>query len=108
MIAIEPFEGQSDKNRLIDCIRGKKTDRVPNFEILIEDEHVGKLLGRQAGNTLGVGGDPAKGSEAAEGTRPMYPKDYIKLCQIIGQDAIALEAFWTPLIHEDLTIIYRS
>ena len=99
-IKIEAFEGQSDKNRLIDCMRGKKTDRVPNFEILIEDEHVAKLLGRQAGNTLGVGGDPAKGSEAAEGTRPMYPKDYIELCRIIGQDAIALEAFWTPLKHK--------
>ena len=27
----------------------------------------------------------------------MYPKDYIELCQLIGQDAIALEAIWTPL-----------
>ena len=35
-IKIEAFEGQSDKNRLIDCMRGKKTDWVPNFEILIE------------------------------------------------------------------------
>jgi uroporphyrinogen decarboxylase len=30
----------------------------------------------------------------------MYPKDYIELCQIIGQDAIAIEAFWTPLKHK--------
>ena len=96
-IKIEPFEGQSDKNRLIACVKGEKTDRVPNFEILIEDEHVEKFLGKKAGNTLGVGGDPAKGSEAAEGVRPMYPKDYIELCQIIGQDAIAMEAFWTPI-----------
>lgn len=96
-VKIEPFAGKADKHRLISCIRGEKTDRVPNFEILIEDEHVEKLLGRKAGNTLGVGGDPAKGSEAAEGTRPMYPKDYIELCQIIGQDTIAVEAFWTPI-----------
>jgi len=41
--------------------------------------------------------NPAKGSEAAEGVRPMYPKDYIELCHIIGQDAIVLEALWTPL-----------
>jgi len=98
MLKIEPFEGKPDKNRLMDCIRGKRTDRVPNFEILIEDQHVQKLLGRYAGNTLGVGGDPAKGSAASEQTlRPMYPKDYLELCRIIGQDAIALEAFWTPI-----------
>ena len=94
---IEQFEGESDKERLIACIRGEKTDRVPNFEILIEDEHVEILLGRKAGNTLGVGGDPAKGSEAAEGVRPMYAKDYVELCQIIGQDAMAMESFWTPI-----------
>ena len=97
MIRLEPFKGDADKNRLIACLRGEKTDRVPNFEILIEDEHVEKLLGRKAGNTLGVGGDPAKGSEAAEGVRPMYARDYIELCRLIGQDAIAMENFWTPI-----------
>ena len=97
MSGLKPFAGAPDKARLIACIRGEQTDRVPNFEILIEDEHVTKLLGREAGNTLGVGGDPAKGSEAAEGTRPMYPKDYLELCRMIGQDAIVLEALWTPL-----------
>ena len=70
MAKLEPFVGESDKARLQACLRGEKTDRVPNFEILIEDQHVEKLLGRKAGNTLGVGGDPAKGSEAAEGVRP--------------------------------------
>lgn len=100
MRQIDSFIGEADKNRLIDCIRGKATDRVPNFEILIEDQRVEKLLGRYAGNTLGIGGDPAKGSESAEQTvRPMYPRDYLELCRIIGQDAIALEAFWTPFKH---------
>ena len=99
MLKIEPFAGEPNKERLIAAMRGESVDRVPNFEILIEDEHVEKLLGRKAGNTLGVGGDPAKGSEASEGTRPMYPEDYIELCRIIGQDAIAMENFWTPLKH---------
>ena len=80
-------------------MRGEPTDRVPHFEILIEDQHVEKLLCRKAGNTLGVGGDPAKGAAAAEGARPMFPRDYIQLCRTIGQDAIALEAIWTPLKH---------
>jgi uroporphyrinogen-III decarboxylase len=96
-MTIEPFTGQSDKQRLLATLRGEKTDRVPHFEILIEDQHVEKLLGRQAGNTLGVGGDPAKGAVDPDQVRPMYPKDYIELCQIIGQDAIALETLWTPL-----------
>ena len=99
MLHIEPFKGEANKDRLFAVLRGEPTDRVPNFEILIEDEHVEKLLGRKAGNTLGVGGDPAKGSEASEGVRPMYPKDYIELCRLIGQDAIAMENFWTPLKH---------
>ena len=44
MAGIEPFEGQANKERLIAAIRGEKADRVPNFEILIENEHVEKLL----------------------------------------------------------------
>ena len=90
---------QPDFRRLLATLRGEKADRVPHFEILIEDQHVEKLLGRKAGNTLGVGGDPAKGSAAAEGVRPMYPQDYLELCRLIGQDAILLEALWTPLKH---------
>ena len=97
MPAIDPFDGRPDKQRLIAAMRGAATDRVPNFEVLIEDQHVQRLLGRKAGNTLGVGGDPAKGSEAAQGVRPMYPHDYLELCRIIGQDAIVLENLWTPI-----------
>ena len=94
---IDPRFSPPDIDRLIAAMRGEPTDRVPNFEVLIEDQHVEKLLGRRAGNTLGVGGDPAKGSEAAEGVRPMFPADYLELCRIIGQDAIVLENLWTPI-----------
>ena len=92
MTAFEPFLGEANIDRLIAALRGEKTDRVPHFEILIEDQHVERLLGRKAGNTLGVGGDPAKGAAAAEGARPMFPQDYLEICRMIGQDAIALEA----------------
>ena len=97
MTAIEPSHGGADIRRLLATLRGETVDRVPNFEILIEDQHVERLLGRRAGNTLGVGGDPAKGSKAGEGVQPMRPADYIELCRLIGQDAIAMEAFWTPI-----------
>ncbi len=99
MLKIEPFAGPPHKERFLAALRGERTDRVPHFEVLIEDQHVEKLLGRPAGNTLGVGGDPAKGAAAAEGTRPMYPRDYIELCRLIGQDVIVLEAIWTPIKH---------
>jgi uroporphyrinogen-III decarboxylase len=94
---IDPGFSPPDVDRLIAAMRGEKTDRVPNFEVLIEDQHVERLLGRRGGNTLGVGGDPAKGNEAAAGVRPMYAADYLELCRIIGQDAIVLENLWTPI-----------
>jgi len=97
--SFNPYIGKPDKSRLIAALRGEKTDRVPNMEILIEDAHVEKILGRKAGNTLGVGGEPAKGSKEAQGVRPMLPNDYIELCNIIGQDAIMLENLWTPIKH---------
>ena len=97
MSSIEPFAGEPHKDRFLAALRGERTDRVPHFEILIEDQHVEKLLGRPAGNTLGVGGDPAKGAAAAEGTRPMYPRDYIELCRAIGQDVIAWRPSGRPL-----------
>jgi uroporphyrinogen-III decarboxylase len=99
MNGIEHFLGEPDINRLLTTLRGEKTDRVPHMEILIEDEHVTRLLGRAAGNTLAVGGEPGKGNASAEGTRPMRAADYLELCRIIGQDAVILEALWTPLKH---------
>jgi 5-methyltetrahydrofolate--homocysteine methyltransferase len=96
---LKPFIGEPDIERLFAAFKHRKVDRVPNFEVLIEDQHVEKLLGRFAGNTLSYGGDPAKGVEESEGARPMYPKDYIELCQLIGQDAIIVEAIWTPFKH---------
>jgi uroporphyrinogen decarboxylase len=94
----EPYKGEPDKERLIAAYLGEQTDRVPNFEVLIEDEHITKMLGRSAGNTLSVGGDVAKGADKAGGeVRPMLPADYIDVCRIIGQDAICVESMWTPI-----------
>jgi uroporphyrinogen-III decarboxylase len=89
------YSGRPDKSRFIAALRRQPVDRVPNFEVLIEDMHVEKMLGRYAGNTLAIGGDPAKG--AGQEGRPMYPEDFIEVCEIIGQDMMCFEAgFWTP------------
>jgi 5-methyltetrahydrofolate--homocysteine methyltransferase len=105
-MGFETYRGEPDIHRLFDAFKHRKIDRVPNFEVLIEDSHVEKILGRYAGNTLAIGGDPAKGVEESEGARPMHAKDYLELCEIIGQDAMIVEAIWTPfkLRHEDGTL----
>ncbi len=100
-LQIEPYIGEPDKARFAAALKGEKTDRVPNFEVLIEDEHVTKLLGRHAGNTLAAEGDPGKGSEAAEEALPMDPQDYIELCHLIGQDVIICNEFWAPIKTTD-------
>jgi uroporphyrinogen-III decarboxylase len=91
----EKFPGYPDKDRFIAAMMHQPVDRVPNFEVLIEDKHVEKILGKYAGNTLSYGGDPAKG--AGQEGRPMYPDDFLDLCEVIGQDVMCFEAgFWTP------------
>ena len=93
---IEPFDWEPDKARLKAAIMFEPADRVPHIDNLIEDKHVEKLLGRYAGNTLSYGGDPAKGPSETQ-SRPMYPDDFIDLCNIIGQDIISFDAgMWTP------------
>ncbi len=76
----------------------RQTDRVPNFEILIEDKHTSKILGRTVGDTL----SSSKGaSEETYVMPPMDIEDYIELCTLIGQDAVGMEALWAPLKRRD-------
>ncbi len=92
---LEPYIGEPDVQRLIDQVCGRKVDRVPNLENLVDDSHVEKILGRYAGNTLAYGGDPAKGASEATG-RPMFAKDFVELNWATGQDVLLMEAIWTP------------
>ncbi len=99
---IDPYIGEPDVERLKAAFKRKPVDRVPNFEVLIEDQHVEKFLGKYAGNTLAYGGDPAKGVVDPDLVRPMYPDDFIDLCNIIGQDAMVFDAgIWTPFKRKD-------
>ena len=95
-VELEPYLGEPDVARFKAALKGEPSDRVPNFENLIDDQHVEKLLGREAGNTLAYGGDPAKGASEATG-RPMHAADYVEFNTLIGQDVMTLEALWTPL-----------
>ena len=101
ILGFEPYMGEPDIARLTGAMRRQPVDRVPNFEVVIEDKIVEKLLGRYGGNSLAYGGDPAKGAVDESKVRPMYPRDWIEICQIIGQDSIILEALWTPFKMSD-------
>jgi len=98
---LDPYAGKPDVARLLATFKREPVDRVPNFEVLYEDQHVEKFLGKFAGNTLAYGGDPAKGADAEQG-RPMYPEEYLDLCEMIGQDALVFDAgLWTPYRRKD-------
>ena len=98
---VDPYIGEPDKERLFSAFKRKSVDRVPNLEILIEDKHVEAFLGKYAGNTLAIGGDPAKG-EVSDDIRPMYPDNFINLCNIIGQDAMIFDGgLLTPFSRKD-------
>ena len=98
---LDPYTGEPDVARLLATFKREPVDRVPNFEVLYEDQHVEKFLGKFAGNTLAYGGDPAKGADAEQG-RPMYPEEYLDLCEMIGQDALVFDAgLWTPYRRKD-------
>jgi len=98
---LDPYMGEPDVSRLLATFKRQPVDRVPNFEVLYEDQHVEKFLGKFAGNTLAYGGDPAKGADAEQG-RPMYPEEYLDLCEMIGQDALVFDAgLWTPYRRKD-------
>jgi uroporphyrinogen decarboxylase len=80
--------------RIFAAFEHRKLDRVPNFEILIEDRHTSRLLGRAVGHTLGS----AKGASEDEYVAPpMDVRDYVEICGLIGQDAVGMEALWAPL-----------
>ena len=100
-----PYPGKPDIERLKSAFKRKPIDRVPNWEGLIEEKHVKKILGRFAGNTSSCNSDPAKGSydSSDEEMIPMKPDDYIELCEVIGQDGMLLAAaLWVPFkVKED-------
>jgi uroporphyrinogen decarboxylase len=94
------FGIEPDKNRILRCLRGELTDRIPYFENYIGERIVEFILGYHAGNTAAAVGDPYRADERAivDGGRciPMHPKDWIKICRKIGQDVIMMEASFAP------------
>lgn len=85
---------QPDKNRLLAALNHEKGDRVPNFEILIDNKACRQFLG------LG-----ANGEKVTSWTLP--PAQVVKLMEQVGQDAVACSLTWlgteegSILSHDD-------
>jgi uroporphyrinogen decarboxylase len=97
---LQTFDLVPDKRRILAALRGEKTDRVPYFENYIGASLVERILGYPAGNTAAAVGDPYRGDQRAivDGGRciPMHPRDWLRICQLIGQDVIMMETSFAP------------
>jgi uroporphyrinogen-III decarboxylase len=76
-----------DKNRLLAVFRQEIPDRVPNFEVLVENPTLHHILGRDipSGNTI----------------FNIDPLDYIEFVEKIGQDAIGMCFYGHPFHYRD-------
>jgi len=87
-----------NKERIIASLRGQSVDRVPHFEVAIEDKVCEAILGRNVGSTLAA----SRGASTETFvTPPMDPKDYIEIVNFNGQDVIGFEALWAPFKYKD-------
>jgi uroporphyrinogen decarboxylase len=87
-----------DKERIVAALRGEDTDRVPHFEVAIEELVVQDILGRDAGSTLAASRGSSDKTFVAP---PMDPHDYLDILEFNGQDVIGFEALWVPFKYRD-------
>lgn len=76
-----------DKSRITAVFNRKIPDRVPNFEVLIDNPTLSHIMGRPMPvSTLGN----------------IPPEDYLDLAERIGQDVIGLSFYFNPYYYEDI------
>lgn len=73
---------QPDKNRFLAVLRGEKPDRVPNFEVLVENPTLEAVMGRPIG--------------ANHTLANIDPHDYMEFVRRIGQDVIGMCFYGGP------------
>lgn len=99
MLDLLNYKGKPDRNRFISALKRRAVDRVPNFEMLIESEHVKKIVGKYIGDTSSAEADLAKidkkdGYFDYSNIISMNANYFIDICNAIGQDVIFLN---TPI-----------
>jgi len=87
-----------NKERITAALRGQSVDRVPHFEVVIEDKICKAITGRDVGSTLAASRGASTETFVAP---PMDPKDYIEIVNFNGQDVIGFEALWAPFKYKD-------
>ena len=86
-----------DKNRIAAVFRHTVPDRVPNFEVLIDDPTLSSVLGRSV-----------RGLDGAHTLANLDPADYIDLAGKIGQDVVGMCFYDTPFRFVDADGEVRS
>lgn len=75
-------------DRLLKTLKGEKADRVPNLELLLDNEAIYGVLGRKV---------------EADSSLHMKPGDHVELARKIGMDAVGFGCVW-----EDFGRIYKN
>jgi uroporphyrinogen decarboxylase len=81
-----------DKNRTAAVLRHEIPDRVPNFEVLIDDPTLSGVMGRSV-----------RGLDGGHTLANIDPEDYIELAGRIGQDVVGMCFYDTPFRSPDAT-----
>lgn len=76
----------SDKRRLTAVFKGERPDRVPNFEVLVENPTLSHVMGRSVPYVHTLANIP--------------PDDYIEFARRIGQDAIGMCFYSSPFRYD--------
>ena len=78
---------EPDKNRILAAFRREKPDRVPNFEVLVDNPTLAHIMGREiaGGHTLAN----------------IDPHDYLEFAERIGQDVVGMSFFDNPFRYVD-------
>ena len=86
-----------DKQRIIDVLEHRKPDRVPNFEVLVDNPALNTIMGR----TL-------VGQDGNHTLANINPNDYIEFAKKIGQDVIGMCFYTLPFYYMDDNGIRKS
>ena len=79
-----------NKQRVIDVLTHRKPDRVPNFEVLVENPTFSAIMGR---TVTGLDGNHTLAN--------INPSDYIEFVKKIGQDVIGMCFYAYPFYYID-------
>ncbi|MHB1484685.1 MAG: uroporphyrinogen decarboxylase family protein [Saccharofermentanales bacterium] len=79
-----------NKQRMLDVLNHRKPDRVPNFEVLVDNPAFNTIMGRTV-----------TGLDGSHTLANIDPQDYIEFVKKIGQDVIGMCFYSLPFYYKD-------